>query len=98
MDTTTPTGRMIFTVLGAVAELERSLIVERLKAGLRNARTKGKRLGRPRSIVGASKVARQMGLFQPARPEGRGKIPRDFRPMRLQILPSKLRLWQKQMI
>src|SRR6202041_114645 len=51
MDTTTPTGKMVFTVLGAVAELERSLIVERVKAGLRNARAKGKRLGRPRVSV-----------------------------------------------
>ena len=41
VDTTTPTGKMIFTVLGAVAELERSLIAERVKAGLRNARAKG---------------------------------------------------------
>jgi DNA invertase Pin-like site-specific DNA recombinase len=41
MDTTTPTGKTVFTVLGAVAELERSLIVERVKAGLRNARAKG---------------------------------------------------------
>jgi DNA invertase Pin-like site-specific DNA recombinase len=57
MDTTTPTGKMIFTVLGAVAELERSLIVERVKAGLRNARAKGKRLGRPKRIVDASKIA-----------------------------------------
>ena len=47
MDTTTPTGKMIFTVLGAVAELERSLIVERVRAGMRNARAKGKRIGRP---------------------------------------------------
>ena len=47
VDTTTPAGRMIFTVLGAVAELERSLIAERVRAGLRNARAKGKRLGRP---------------------------------------------------
>src|SRR6202140_4156047 len=55
MDTTTPTGKMIFTVLGAVAELERSLIVERVRAGLRNARAKGKTLGRPRKIVDATK-------------------------------------------
>ncbi len=41
VDTSTPTGRMIFTVLGAVAELERSLIAERVRAGLRNARAKG---------------------------------------------------------
>ena len=44
-------------VLGAVAELERSLIVERVKAGLRNARSKGKTLGRPRRAVDAGKIA-----------------------------------------
>ena len=48
IDTSTPTGKMVFTVLGAVAELERSLIVERVKAGLRNAKAKGTTLGRPR--------------------------------------------------
>jgi DNA invertase Pin-like site-specific DNA recombinase len=58
MDTTTPTGKMIFTVLGAVAELERSLIAERVRAGLRNARAKGKTLGRPRVAVDAAEVAR----------------------------------------
>lgn len=57
MDTSTPTGRMVFTVLGAVAELERSLIVERVRAGLRNARAKGKRLGRPRVHADSSKIA-----------------------------------------
>jgi DNA invertase Pin-like site-specific DNA recombinase len=56
VDTSTPTGKMVFTVLGAVAELERSLIVERVKAGLRNARAKGKKLGRPRTPVDDSKV------------------------------------------
>jgi DNA invertase Pin-like site-specific DNA recombinase len=57
MDTSTPAGKMVFTVLGAVAELERSLIVERVKAGLRNARAKGKRLGRPKKIVDARRIA-----------------------------------------
>jgi len=47
VDTSTPTGKMVFTVLGAVAELERALIVERVKAGMRNARAKGRRIGRP---------------------------------------------------
>lgn len=47
IDTSTPAGKMVFTVLGAVAELERSLIAERVKAGLRHAKTEGKRLGRP---------------------------------------------------
>src|SRR5262249_31627293 len=51
VDTSTPTGRMVFTVLGAVAELERNLIVERVRAGLRHARSKGKRLGRPKKVV-----------------------------------------------
>jgi len=54
--TSTPTRKMVFTVLGAVAELERSLIVERVKAGLRNAKAKGKRLGRPRVSVSAAKI------------------------------------------
>jgi DNA invertase Pin-like site-specific DNA recombinase len=42
VDTSTPTGKMIFTVPGAVAEPERSLIVERVKAGIRNAWARGK--------------------------------------------------------
>jgi DNA invertase Pin-like site-specific DNA recombinase len=49
---------MVFTILGSVAELERSLIVERVKAGLRNARAKGKRLGRPRLLLDVSKIGR----------------------------------------
>ena len=56
VDTSTPMGKMIFTVLGAVAELERSLLVERVRAGVRNARAKGKRLGRPRVTVSAAKI------------------------------------------
>jgi len=57
MDTSTPAGKMVFTVLGAVAELERSLIVERVRAGLRNARAKGKRLGRPRRVLDTKRIA-----------------------------------------
>jgi DNA invertase Pin-like site-specific DNA recombinase len=58
LDTSTPAGKLVFTVLGAVAELERSLIVERVKAGLRNAKAKGKRLGRPPKFVDRVKLAR----------------------------------------
>jgi len=58
LDTATPAGRMVFTVLGAVAELERSLIAERVRAGLRNARAKGKRLGRPPVAVDAARIGR----------------------------------------
>jgi DNA invertase Pin-like site-specific DNA recombinase len=56
VDTSTPTGKMVFTVLGAVAELERSLIVERVKAGIRNARAKGRRIGRPGNKVNPAVV------------------------------------------
>jgi DNA invertase Pin-like site-specific DNA recombinase len=52
---------MVFTVLGAVAELERSLIVERVRAGLRNAKSKGKTLGRPRVAVDAARIATLRG-------------------------------------
>jgi DNA invertase Pin-like site-specific DNA recombinase len=47
IDTSTPAGKMVFTVLGAVAELERSLIAECVRAGMRNARAKGAKIGRP---------------------------------------------------
>src|ERR1700728_3268632 len=64
VDTSTPAGKMVFTVLGAVAELERSLIVERIKAGLRNARAKGKQLGRPKVVSDPARIAalRSQGL------------------------------------
>ena len=47
IDTSTPTGKMVFTVLASVSELERNLIGERVRAGLRNAKARGVRLGRP---------------------------------------------------
>jgi DNA invertase Pin-like site-specific DNA recombinase len=46
VDTSTPTGKMVFTVLASVAELERSLIVERVRAGVRNAKAKRKAVGK----------------------------------------------------
>jgi|ERR1035438_9839543 DNA invertase Pin-like site-specific DNA recombinase len=57
LDTSTPAGKMVFTVLGAVAELERGLIVERVKAGRRNAKAKGKVLGRPKIGVDPARIA-----------------------------------------
>lgn len=47
IDTSTPTGMMVFTVLAAVAALERSILVERIRMGLDNARRRGVQLGRP---------------------------------------------------
>jgi len=51
LDLSTPSGRLMFQIIGAMAEFERALIQERVRAGLRNARAKGRRLGRPRRIV-----------------------------------------------
>jgi DNA invertase Pin-like site-specific DNA recombinase len=67
IDTSTPMGKMVFTILGSVAELERSMIVERVKAGLRNAKSKGKRLGRPQIILDVRKIAalREQGRSWP---------------------------------
>ena len=48
IDTTTPLGKMVFTVCAAVSELERSIIVERVRAGVAKARRAGKQLGRPK--------------------------------------------------
>jgi DNA invertase Pin-like site-specific DNA recombinase len=48
MDTSTPSGKLLFSLIGAMAEFEREIIRERVKAGLENARRKGKTLGRPR--------------------------------------------------
>ena len=49
VDTTTPAGRALFQMLGVFAEFERAMIRDRVKAGLANARTKGVRLGAPRT-------------------------------------------------
>jgi DNA invertase Pin-like site-specific DNA recombinase len=57
IDTSTPVGAMVFTILGAVGQMERELIRERIRAGVRNARAKGKRLGRPKVTVNAAAVA-----------------------------------------
>jgi DNA invertase Pin-like site-specific DNA recombinase len=57
LDLTTPSGRLMFHVVSAMAGFERALIQERVRAGLRNARAKGKRLGRPRVFVSAAKIA-----------------------------------------
>jgi len=74
IDTSTPMGKMIFTVLGAVAELKRNLIKERVHMGISRARKQGKSLGRPKRIFDREKacemlqrmsvreVARQLGV------------------------------------
>jgi DNA invertase Pin-like site-specific DNA recombinase len=56
LDLSTPSGRLMFQIIGAMAEFERALIQERVRAGLRNAASKGVRLGRPRVFVSESRI------------------------------------------
>jgi len=56
IDTTTPTGRLLFHMLAAIAEFERDLIRERVKAGLERAKAKGIRLGRPIARVSEARL------------------------------------------
>jgi DNA invertase Pin-like site-specific DNA recombinase len=58
LDLSTPSGRLMFQIIGAMAEFEGSLIQERVRAGLRNARAKARRLGRPRIAVDPQEIAR----------------------------------------
>lgn len=76
IDTTTPAGKLLFQMLGVFAEFERSIIVERVKAGLKRAKAEGKTLGRPRVSIGVEgkvlalrrkgngmrKIARELGI------------------------------------
>ncbi len=50
LDTSTPGGRMMFSIFGAIGEFERSLITERVKSGLEKAKKNGKKLGRPSTM------------------------------------------------
>ena len=56
IDTSSPLGGAIFTIISAVAQLERDIIVERVKAGLRRARENGSRIGRPKLKVSRQEV------------------------------------------
>jgi DNA invertase Pin-like site-specific DNA recombinase len=58
VDTSTPAGRMLFQVIGAMAEFEREIIRERVVAGLRQAKKSGKKLGRPKVQFDVSEARR----------------------------------------
>ena len=62
VDTGGPLGRAMITILGAISELERSLIVERVRAGMRRARLEGRRLGRPPVTVDRDALVRDRAL------------------------------------
>jgi len=67
IDTTRPSGTLIFHVFGALAEFEHNLIRERIQAGLQAARARGRRGGRPRLLTSARKVALVRTLYMDKR-------------------------------
>src|SRR2546427_7258706 len=58
LDLSTASGPLMFNIIGAMAEFEREVIRERVKAGMKNASAKGIRIGRPRANVDAAQIAR----------------------------------------
>ncbi|MEO1651929.1 MAG: recombinase family protein [Bacteroidota bacterium] len=63
IDTTTPTGKLIFHIFGALAEFEKGLIQERTKAGLKAARARGRMGGRP-SKLNKKKIEMMRTLYE----------------------------------
>jgi len=61
IDSSGPLGRAMIIIVGAIAELERSLIVERVKAGMRRAKLEGRRIGRAPLNVDRSAIVRDRG-------------------------------------
>lgn len=57
IDTTTPTGKLMFQIVGAFAEFEREIIRQRVLSGVAHARAQGIRLGRPRTAVDVERIA-----------------------------------------
>jgi len=60
IDTGSSLGQAIFTIIAAMAELEKNIIIERVRAGLRRARQEGKRIGRP--LTGEASVEKMLAL------------------------------------
>ena len=67
IDTSSPLGQALFTIVSAVAQLERDLIRERVTAGIRNARAKGKKFGRPMRAVDRDRILQMRGEGQSLR-------------------------------
>jgi DNA invertase Pin-like site-specific DNA recombinase len=95
IDTSTPVGKMTFTVLGAVAELERDLIKERVQMGICRARKQGKALGRPRvevdplQVAGLrsrgkswNEIARELGIGKGTAQRAIASLPKNLPPDR----------------
>jgi DNA invertase Pin-like site-specific DNA recombinase len=77
IDTTTPGGKAMFQMMGVFAEFERSIIQERVRAGLRRAKEEGKKLGRPR-LAPALAARILAALNEPGRTKGVRKIAEEL--------------------
>jgi DNA invertase Pin-like site-specific DNA recombinase len=84
IDATTPAGKLQMHILGAIAEFERERIRERVVAGLRRARSQGKRLGRPQVVIPVEQVRRLEGLTA------------DVAAVRLGVSRSTVKRWRRQ--
>ncbi len=80
IDTSGPLGRAVVTIISAIAELERSLIIERVRAGMRRAKLEGKHLGRPRLQLDHAEILRQHAAGRPV-----GELARTFGASRATI-------------
>jgi DNA invertase Pin-like site-specific DNA recombinase len=91
LDTTTPAGKALFQMMGVFAEFERSMIQERVRAGLKRAKAEGKRLGRPR-LASELEMPILEALKAPGRTEGVRKIAERFgvNPSTVQRIASPL--------
>jgi DNA invertase Pin-like site-specific DNA recombinase len=83
IDTTSPTGRLVLHVLGAIAEFERERIRERVLAGLQRARTNGQRLGRPKARIPAQRL------------QTVARLPVDDAARTLGVSRSTLKRWRR---
>lgn len=66
MDTTTPTGKLLFSIFGAIAEFERNLIIDRVNAGIKSAKARGVHCGKPPKLN-----PEQLQLFLELRQQGK---------------------------
>jgi DNA invertase Pin-like site-specific DNA recombinase len=77
LDTTTPSGKAVFGMLGVLAEFERAMIQERVKAGMARARAEGRQVGRPKIAAEVEQCIREVlqqgrGIISTAKAHGVG--------------------------
>ena len=81
VDTGGPLGRAMIVIIGAIAELERNLIVERVRAGMRRAKLEGRRIGRP-----PLQVDREAVLHDRARGHSLTELAKTYRISRTSVI------------